>query len=261
MTIRTGRPPRRSGSTCGGRRRSARALDDPGFDPSSLVYWRKRLARSARPHRVNDAVQPVVEQTGIFRGRRRRAVDSTILADAVATQDTVTRLISAIGQLARPSAGQPYGPRGPQRGCLGCGRRAGNQCLALADQPGLEVSEPIGAAEAVHDQAVGTPHCVAVDRAPRGVQVDLEVDDIGPGGTAQPVSSHRMRCRGSVVSRAECSRRSQNPSISMPVTVNEGPIGQTHHLILAGPPPCFPISVGCPARPARSPQGGGRAGT
>src|SRR4249919_4018669 len=25
------------------------ALDDPGFDPSSLVYWRKRLARSQRP--------------------------------------------------------------------------------------------------------------------------------------------------------------------------------------------------------------------
>ena len=25
------------------------ALDDPGFDPSSLVYWRKRLARSTAP--------------------------------------------------------------------------------------------------------------------------------------------------------------------------------------------------------------------
>ena len=62
-------------------------LDDPGFDPSSLVYWRKRLAKSARPHRVNDAVKKVVEQTGILRGRRRRAVDSTIIDDAVATQD------------------------------------------------------------------------------------------------------------------------------------------------------------------------------
>ena len=59
------------------------SLDDPGFDPSSLVYWRKRLAKSQRPHRVNDAVKNVVEQTGILRGRRRRAVDSTILADAV----------------------------------------------------------------------------------------------------------------------------------------------------------------------------------
>ena len=42
-------------------------LDDPGFDPSSLVYWRNRVARSARPHRINDAVKKVVEQTGILK--------------------------------------------------------------------------------------------------------------------------------------------------------------------------------------------------
>ncbi len=54
------------------------ALDDAGFDPSTLVYWRRRLAKSQRPHRVNDAVKRVVEQTGILRGRRKRAVDSTI---------------------------------------------------------------------------------------------------------------------------------------------------------------------------------------
>ena len=54
------------------------ALDDPGFDPSTLVYWRKRIAKSARPHRVNDAVKTVVEQIGVLKGRRRRTVDSTI---------------------------------------------------------------------------------------------------------------------------------------------------------------------------------------
>jgi hypothetical protein len=81
------------------------ALDDPGFDPSSLVYWRKRLAKSERPHRVNEAVRTVVEQTGILKGRRRRAVDSTILADAVATQDTVTQLVSAIRRVAREVPG------------------------------------------------------------------------------------------------------------------------------------------------------------
>ncbi len=58
-------------------------LDDPGFDPSSLVYWRNRIARSGRPYRINDAVKAVIGQTGILAGRRRRAVDSTILADAV----------------------------------------------------------------------------------------------------------------------------------------------------------------------------------
>jgi Transposase domain (DUF772) len=59
------------------------ALDDAGFDPSSLVSWRSRIAKSQRPHRLNDAVKTVIAETGVLRGRRRRAVDSTILADAV----------------------------------------------------------------------------------------------------------------------------------------------------------------------------------
>jgi Transposase domain (DUF772)/Transposase DDE domain len=95
------------------------ALDDPGFDPSTLVYWRKRIARSGRPHRVNDAVRKVVEETGVLTGRRRRAVDSTIVADAVATQDTITQLVSAIrrvrrevpgaaGQIAKVCTGHDY---------------------------------------------------------------------------------------------------------------------------------------------------------
>jgi len=81
------------------------SLDDAGFDPSSLVYWRHRIAKSERPHRVNDAVRKVVAQTGVLRGRRRRAVDSTILADAVATQDTVTQLVAAIRRVAREVPG------------------------------------------------------------------------------------------------------------------------------------------------------------
>src|SRR2546428_3527693 len=81
------------------------ALDDAGFDPSTLVYWRRRIAKSGRPHRVNDAVKKIVEETGILTGRRRRAVDSTILADAVATQDTVTQLVSAVRRVAREVPG------------------------------------------------------------------------------------------------------------------------------------------------------------
>ena len=80
-------------------------LDDPGFDPSSLVYWRNRIAKSARPDRISDAVKAVVRETGVLRGRRRRAVDSTILADAVATQDTVTQLVAAIRKVAREVPG------------------------------------------------------------------------------------------------------------------------------------------------------------
>src|SRR4249919_686461 len=81
------------------------SLLDEGFDPSSLVYWRRRLANSDRPHRINDAVRQVIEATGVLAGRRRRAVDSTILDDAVATQDTITQLISAIRRVARQVPG------------------------------------------------------------------------------------------------------------------------------------------------------------
>ncbi len=81
------------------------ALDDKGFHPSTLTYWRRRLAKSARPHRINEAVRKVVEETGVLRGRHRRAVDSTILADAVATQDTITQLVAAVRRVARQVPG------------------------------------------------------------------------------------------------------------------------------------------------------------
>jgi hypothetical protein len=76
-------------------------VDHGGFDPSTLVYWRRRLAASDRPHRISDAVRKVIEETGVLRGRRRRAVDSTVLADAVATQDTITQLIAAVRRVGR----------------------------------------------------------------------------------------------------------------------------------------------------------------
>ena len=71
-------------------------LDDEGFHPTVLVYWRNRLRRSPRPRRVFDAVRQVVEATGVLKGRGRRVLDSTVLEDAVATQDTVTQLVAAV---------------------------------------------------------------------------------------------------------------------------------------------------------------------
>jgi hypothetical protein len=76
-------------------------LDDEGFHPTVLVYWRTRLRGSDRPRRIFEAVRQVVEATGVLSGRRRRVVDSTILADAVATQDTVTQLVAAIRRVRR----------------------------------------------------------------------------------------------------------------------------------------------------------------
>jgi hypothetical protein len=83
-------------------------LDDEGFHPTVLVYWRARLRTSDRPRRILDVVRRVVEATGVLAGRRRRVLDSTILADAVATQDTVTQLVAAIRRVRRlvPAARQ-----------------------------------------------------------------------------------------------------------------------------------------------------------
>jgi len=78
-----------------------RSLSQSSFDPSTLVYWRKRIAASDRPDRVFDAVAAVIAETGILRGRRKRCVDSTVFDDAVATQDTVTQLVAAMRKVAR----------------------------------------------------------------------------------------------------------------------------------------------------------------
>jgi transposase len=77
------------------------ALDDEGINYSVLTYWRTRLRQSDHPERIFDAVREVVERTGVLAGRRRRALDSTLLDDAVATQDTVTQLVSAIRRVRR----------------------------------------------------------------------------------------------------------------------------------------------------------------
>jgi transposase len=79
------------------------ALTDRGFHPTVLTLWRTRLRTSARPERVFDAVRSVINQTGVLAGRQRRALDSTLLDDAVATQDTVTQLVAAVRRVRRLS--------------------------------------------------------------------------------------------------------------------------------------------------------------
>jgi IS5 family transposase len=83
-------------------------LDDEGFHPTVLTLWRNKLRASEAPERIFDAVRAVVTQTGVLRGRTRRALDSTLLDDAVATQDTVTQLVSIIRRVRKaiPAAAQ-----------------------------------------------------------------------------------------------------------------------------------------------------------
>ena len=77
------------------------SLADEGFHPTVLTLWRNKLRASDAPERIFEAVRAVIDATGVLKGRTRRALDSTVLDDAVATQDTVTQLISAIRRVRR----------------------------------------------------------------------------------------------------------------------------------------------------------------
>jgi hypothetical protein len=81
------------------------SLDHEGFHPTTLTYWRRRLAASERPDRIFEAVRAVVAATGVLGGKTMRALDSVVLDDAVATQDTVTQLIAAIRRVSREVPG------------------------------------------------------------------------------------------------------------------------------------------------------------
>lgn len=66
----------------------------PGFVHTVLVDMRARLRASERPDRVFEVVLDVAKSAGLV--GRKRVLDSTALYDAVATQDTVTMIRSAI---------------------------------------------------------------------------------------------------------------------------------------------------------------------
>ena len=70
-----------------------------GFVHTVLVDMRERLRRSERPDRIFEVVLEVAKEAGLV--GRKRVLDSTALYDAVATQDTVTLIRSAIRGLLR----------------------------------------------------------------------------------------------------------------------------------------------------------------
>jgi hypothetical protein len=68
--------------------------DHPGFVHTVLVDMRERLRRSERPNRIFETALEVAREAGCV--GRTRVLDWTPLCDAVATQDTVTLIRSAI---------------------------------------------------------------------------------------------------------------------------------------------------------------------
>jgi hypothetical protein len=75
------------------------SFDHPGFVHTVLVDMRARLRRSERPNRIFETTMQVAREAGLV--GRKRVLDSTPLYDAVATQDTVTLIRSAIRALLR----------------------------------------------------------------------------------------------------------------------------------------------------------------
>jgi hypothetical protein len=69
-------------------------LDFPSFAHTVLVDMRARLRDSERPNRIFETAVDMAKDAGLV--GRRRVLDSTALYDAVATQDTVTMIRSAI---------------------------------------------------------------------------------------------------------------------------------------------------------------------
>jgi transposase len=76
-------------------------IDHAGFHPTTLTVWRNRLRASDRPERIFETVRKVIAETGVLKCKTRRALDSVVLDDAVATQDTVIQLIAAMRRVRR----------------------------------------------------------------------------------------------------------------------------------------------------------------
>jgi Transposase domain (DUF772) len=80
-------------------------IDHSGFHPTTLTVWRNRLRASDHPQRIFEAVRVVIDRSRVLKGKTRRALDSAVLDDAVATQDTVTQLIAAVRRVRREVPG------------------------------------------------------------------------------------------------------------------------------------------------------------
>lgn len=77
------------------------AITDEAFHPTVLTLWRNKLRASEAPQRIFDAVRAVIVETGVIAAKHRRVLDSTVLDDAVARQDTVTMLVEQIRRVRR----------------------------------------------------------------------------------------------------------------------------------------------------------------
>ena len=169
------------------------ALTDEGFDYSVLTYWRTRLRTSEHPERIFDAVRSVIDATGVLKAKTRRALDSTLLDDAVATQDTVTQLISAIrrvrrvvpGALAIPLDAHDYDASGKPL-------IAWDDPVAKAELVDALVTDALALLEALKANPVDDEASGALGLLALVAGQDVEQDDEGTWRIAQRVAPDRV---------------------------------------------------------------------
>ncbi len=81
------------------------ALTDEAFGHTVLTLWRNRLRASDDPDRVFRVVSELIAECGAVAKSHRRVLDSAVLDDAVARQDTVTMLVNQIRRVRRLHGG------------------------------------------------------------------------------------------------------------------------------------------------------------
>ena len=88
------------------------AVDAAGFHPSTLTYWRRRLAASERPQRIFDAVREVITQTGVLAGNNSRSeiFDALYARKTFATSGARMRIMLRVGEVAMGGEGNVRSP-------------------------------------------------------------------------------------------------------------------------------------------------------
>jgi hypothetical protein len=175
------------------------ASDHAGLHPTTLTYWRSRLRASERPERILDSVRDVIVETGTLKRSTRRALDSTVLDDAVATQDTVTQLVGQIRRVRRhiPEAaavevvGHDYSQAG-KPACDWRDRDARDQLIATL----------VGDAHAILDALQDVPLDEGQQEA-LGLLALVAGQDVEPGDTPGSWRIARRTARDRVVSTVD----------------------------------------------------------
>ncbi|MEV0929074.1 IS1182 family transposase [Streptomyces spongiicola] len=171
-------------------------FDHPGFVHTVLVDMRARLAASARPDRIFERTVEVAAQAGLV--GRRRVLDSAPVYDAVATQDTITLIRSAVRGLLRAA---DHVLRAALRAVISSG-----DAYTSAAKPAIDWTDP-AEREALIDSRARDGFAVLavlegrvlgqeVDQAARLLAIvlgqDLEEDDDGVFRIARKVARDRV---------------------------------------------------------------------